>query len=111
MPPYLTPSAMSLELAPPPPGYKPGETQAPLVWDIVVPLGGIAVIFVSLRLYVRVCLVRSVGKDDWLLVAAAVFMCGVVGATLWGVSQGIGKHYYDWIRDPKSDPRKLRPVR
>ena len=54
----------------------------------------------------RVCLLRVVGKDDWLLVAAVVFMCGLVGSALWGTHLGIGKHQYD-----VDQPRRLISVR
>ena len=66
----------------PPPGYKPGQTRAPLVWNITIPLGIVAVFLASLRLYVRACLVRVVGKDDWLLLAAVIFLCGLVGGAV-----------------------------
>lgn len=90
----------------PPTGHKPGETQAHLIWNICIPLGVVAVVLAGLRIYVRVCLLRVVGKDDWLLVAAVVFMCGLVGSALWGTHLGIGKHQYD-----VDQPRRLISVR
>ena len=57
----------------------------------------------------RVCLVRVVGRDDWLLIAAVVFLCGLVGSALWGTHLGIGKHQYDVNRE--TDPRKIISVR
>ena len=79
----------------PPPGYKPGQTRAPLILDIAVPLGVIAIFLACLRLYVRVCLVRVVGKDDWLLLAAVIFLCGILGGVTWQTTLGLGKHQYE----------------
>ena len=99
---------MISDLETPPTGYKPGQTRAPLIWNISVPLGVVAVILAGLRLYVRACLVRVVGKDDWLLLAAVVFLCGLVGSALWGTSLGIGKHQYDVNQE--IDPHKIISV-
>ena len=94
----------------PPPGYQPGQTRAPLIWNITIPLAVIAVILACLRFYVRVCLVKVVGKDDWLLLAAVIFLCGLVSSGLWATSLGLGKHYYDLSRVREKDVGKLRPV-
>ena len=79
----------------PPPGYKPGQTRAPLVLEIAVPVGIVAISLAFLRFYVRTCLVRVIGKDDWLLLAAVIFLCGLLGGELWQKSLGVGKHQYD----------------
>ena len=92
----------------PPPGYKPGQTRAPLIYNIVVPMAAIAITLACLRLYVRACIVKVVGKDDWLLLAAVVMLSGLVSAALWGVTVGIGLHQYDLIREV--DPIKALPV-
>ena len=89
---------MSSKWSLPPPGYKPGQTRAPLVTDIVVPLAIVAISLACVRFYVRARLVRSFGKDDWLLVAAVFFLCVVVGSSLWGIKEGNGMHFYDQIR-------------
>ena len=81
-----------------------------MVWNVTIPLAAVAVVLASLRFYVRACLVRVVGKDDWLLLAAVIFLCGAIGGELWAVSLGIGRHQYDLVRDPTSDPRKILPV-
>ena len=94
--------------AQPPPGYKHGQTRAPLIWEIAVPLNVVAIIMVCLRFYVRARLVKVVGKDDWLLLTAVLFLCGYVGSTLWGVTRGLGRHQYEVFQD--FDPRKLLPV-
>ena len=83
-----------MDVGTPPPGYKHGQTRAPLIWDIAVPLGAVAVILACLRFYVRVCLVGAFGKDDWLLLAAVVFLCGLVSSAVGSVVMGNGKHIY-----------------
>ena len=94
--------------AQPPPGYKHGQTRAPLIWEIAVPLNVAAVTMVCLRFYVRTRLVKVVGTDDWLLLTAVIFLCCYVGSTLWGVTRGLGRHQYEVFQD--YDPRKLLPV-
>lgn len=94
----------------PPAGYKPGENRAPLVLHIAIPLAGLAVFLACLRFYVRTCLVRVVGKDDWLLLASVIGLCGLVAAVLWGLSLGIGRHLFDLYKEGK-DTRKLIAVR
>ena len=94
--------------ATPPPGYKPGQTRGPLVYDIVLPVAIIAVILATLRFYVRTRLLKSFRKDDWLLFAAVIFLCGLVSGALWGTISGIGKHQYDLWLD--KDPKKLQAV-
>ena len=91
-----------------PPGYKAGETRAPLIRNIAIPLAALAVFLACLRFYVRIFLVRIVGKDDWILLAAVMSLCGLIGSSLWGVSLGIGKHSYDVFLE--GDPRRLIPV-
>ena len=98
---------MILDLGPPPPGYKPGQTRGPLVRNIAVPLAVLAVTFACLRFYVRIFLVRVFGKDDWLLLAAVISLCCLVGSELWGISLGVGKHQYEVNRE--GDPHKSIP--
>lgn len=79
----------------PPPGYKPGQTRAPLAWNVTMPLGVLAILLGCLRLYVRTFIVRVVGKDDWLLLSALIFLCLLLGGIAWETALGIGKHQYD----------------
>ena len=59
-----------------------------------------ATILVALRFYVRVKLLRSVGKDDWLLIAALAFVWGLGAFTLWACSStGLGRHMYDIVQE------------
>jgi hypothetical protein len=56
----------------PPPNYTHPETQGPGLIIVELILMTIAWIFVGLRLYVRVGLMRKMDADDWLMVGAAV---------------------------------------
>ena len=94
----------------PPPGYKPGQTKAPLILNIAIPVGAIAVFLACLRFYVRTCLLRVVGKDDWLLVAAVVFFSVICAAVVWSTMLGMGRHEYDLIRE-HNDPSTRVSVR
>ena len=94
----------------PPPGYKPGQTRAPLISDIAVPLTVVAVTVACLRFYVRARLVRVMGKDDWLLLTAVIFLCCYVGTALLAVHlTGLGKHQYEVFQN--FDPNKTKFVR
>lgn len=92
-----TPRAIGPEWYPqgPPLGYKPGQTRAPLIWNLVVPLGVIAVFLACLRFYVRACVVKDFGKDDWLLLATVIALLVLLSGEVWGTVLGIGKHQYD----------------
>lgn len=79
----------------PPADYKPGQTRAPLVWKISIPVCIIGVTLASLRFYVRAILVKEFGKDDWLLLTAVLSLCVLLGGEVWGTFLGIGKHQYD----------------
>ena len=81
----------------PPPGYKPGQTRAPLVWNIAVPVGAIALFLACLRFYVRACLVRVIGRDDWFLLVAVICFCIVYSGVVWSTLMGMGRHEYDRI--------------
>lgn len=92
----------------PPPGYKPGQTRAPLIWNVAIPLCAIAIILGSLRLYVRTFLVKVVGRDDWLLLAALIFLCIHLAGSVRLVAIGLGKHQYEL--DQEIDPLRLQAV-
>ena len=95
---------------PKPAGYKPGQTHAPLISDIATPICAIATSLVLLRLYVRTCLVKVVGKDDWLLLVAVIFLWVFISSSLARIPLGLGKHQYDLVRE-YNDPSILVPVR
>ena len=84
---------------PKPPGYQPGQTRAWLIKDVTVPLATFAVTLACLRFYVRACLVKVFGKDDWLLLVSVLLLCGIVGLSLYHTTLGLGKHLYDVVRE------------
>ena len=57
--------------------------------NVAVPAGIIAVLLAYPRFYVRACLVRSHGKDDWLLLVAVIFcvflLVGRCGELWWAL--------------------------
>ena len=91
----------------PPPGYQPGQTRGPLITGIALPVATIALSLACLRFYVRVWLVRAFGKDDCILLAAVVFLCGLVGSSVWGVCLGFGRHQYDLAREGQQKLRSM----
>ena len=79
----------------PPPGYKPGHTLAPLIWNIALPIASIAIFLACLRFYVRACLTKVFGKDDWLLLAAVILLSVNLSGVVWAVISGAGRYRYD----------------
>ena len=98
------------EWSKPPPGYKPGQTRAPLIWDIAIPMSVVAVFLGCLRLYVRAFMVKVVGKDDWLLLAAVICLCVLASGVAWEAILGLGKHQYDLIIEQKANTKRLLAV-
>ena len=88
-----------MQLPPLPDGYAPGQTRVPLLWGITFSFGMVATFLAVLRLYVRVRLLHSVGKDDWLLIAALVFSWALGALGVWGIKAGFGRHMYDIVKE------------
>lgn len=57
--------------APAPPPVDDDHNRGPALMAVFWIQCGIAIVFVSLRCYAR-HLIRNLGKDDWIMVAAAV---------------------------------------
>ncbi|KAF9698141.1 hypothetical protein EKO04_003882 [Ascochyta lentis] len=53
---------------------------------------GVAAAVVFLRVYVRVCMLRSFGKDDWAMVLAMLLATGTFVCYVLEVPLGLGKH-------------------
>jgi len=79
-----------VQLPSPPKGYAPGQTKVPAIWGITISFCMMATILATLRLYARAKLLRSVGKDDWLLIAALAFVWVLGSLTLGRVTRGLG---------------------
>jgi len=88
-----------VQLPSPPEGYAPGQTRVPVIWGITISFCMMTTILAALRLYVRVKLLRSVGKDDWLLIAALAFIWVLGSLTIWGCNAGLGRHMYDLAKE------------
>lgn len=69
MPLYLT--FIMSTAAPAPPPVEDDRNRGPELMAAVWTQCGIALVFVSLRCYARI-LIKSLGKDDWIMVTAAV---------------------------------------
>ena len=88
-----------MQLPPLPEGYAPGQTRIPVIWGITLSFCMAATILAALRLYVRLKLLHSVGKDDWFLLAALALSWAFGSLTLWGCSLGFGRHMYDIVKE------------
>lgn len=89
----------------PPPGYRPGQTRAPIVLGLTCTLIPFALVLASMRFYVRHRIKNSVGLDDWLLLAAVLILVTTGIMAIWAVTRGLGKHDYDLIMAGE-DPHK-----
>lgn len=68
----------------PTPNYKDPETRGPALMIVELVALPLALICVVLRLYVRIHLIKRSGWDDWLMVAAVFFCCGVTISVILG---------------------------
>ncbi|TQN66406.1 hypothetical protein CSHISOI_09012, partial [Colletotrichum shisoi] len=66
-----------------PPGLDPTNSRGPMLVGVTSFVLSVAFVAVSLRIYVRTCLIRQVGMDDWASVIAFV-----------NVKNGLGRHVY-----------------
>ncbi|KAI1856340.1 uncharacterized protein JN550_013826 [Neoarthrinium moseri] len=74
----------------PKPNYENPENRGPALLIVELVALPLAIICVALRLYVRVHLIKGSGWDDWLMVAAVFFCCGVT------VSVILATQLYGW---------------
>ncbi|KAI9848401.1 MAG: hypothetical protein M1837_000195 [Sclerophora amabilis] len=88
-----------MAVMPPPPGFvqdfvDPESTGSRIltVNAIFLPL---AVLFFIVRMYTRICLTRTPGIDDGLLVTALVFSMGQTTVTTMMIKNGLGPHIWD----------------
>ncbi|KAJ5607054.1 hypothetical protein N7537_003673 [Penicillium hordei] len=86
------------------------ENRGPLLLIINGTITGIAAIIVGLRVVSRVFIVKMMGVDDWIMVAAMIFaILNVVVAGL-GVTYGTGKHKWDLNKVDVLPAAKIRYV-
>ncbi|CAM1508822.1 Fc.00g025610.m01.CDS01 [Cosmosporella sp. VM-42] len=69
------------------------ESNLPRILGVSSVLFFLAAIFVALRMYVRLRIVRSVGRDDWTMAACLVFTCS--GWIIFVIQSfhGLGRHF------------------
>ncbi|KAL5118778.1 hypothetical protein ACEQ8H_003281 [Pleosporales sp. CAS-2024a] len=60
----------------PAPNYVDPVTRMPLALAVVVPMTVLVAVFISVRFYCRTVLIRTLGWDDWTMLAAAVLSMG-----------------------------------
>jgi len=68
------------------------ETNGPLVTGLAVGFMSATVLFMAGRFYTRGVILRSIGKDDWSMLAATVFAVVNSVATCFEVKYGMGRH-------------------
>ncbi|KLU91328.1 hypothetical protein MAPG_09849 [Magnaporthiopsis poae ATCC 64411] len=92
-----SPNNASTAAAPPPfqvyvPGERPDENRGPEIIATCVALTAIALVFVGLRIFVRLKFVRFLGTDDYLMVLAATVLTGMGGVIINEATHGQGRH-------------------
>ncbi|PMD44631.1 hypothetical protein L207DRAFT_579565 [Hyaloscypha variabilis F] len=83
----------------PPPGPMPAlspeflaENNGPRIIIITSTITGISFLVVFLRVYVRAVMLKTVGSDDYTMIAAMVFAAGVLLCFVEEVKLGVGHH-------------------
>lgn len=75
------------------------EDRGPQLEGVTITLAVLAVLAFSLRAYVRACMVRAFGWDDWLMAAATVSFILYTSCVLGGIRYGTGRRYADLTSD------------
>lgn len=80
----------------------PGTSNPNPADDLGAPLQGVTISLLtlaltafSLRVYVRACMIKAFGLDDWLMFGATVAFVFYSACVLAGVHYGTGRHYAD----------------
>ncbi|KAJ4419478.1 hypothetical protein N0V82_004923 [Gnomoniopsis sp. IMI 355080] len=71
------------------------ETQGPTVDAVSIAFGVLTLVTISLRLWARIFVVKSLGIDDYLICVAALLSWGFIATTLASVRYGLGSHISD----------------
>ncbi|OQD93864.1 hypothetical protein PENSOL_c029G07864 [Penicillium solitum] len=86
------------------------ENRGPILLIINGTITGVATLIVGLRVVSRVFIVKMLGVDDWIMVAATIFaILNVVIAGL-GVKYGTGRHKWDLTKADVVPTAKVRYV-
>ncbi|PBP25242.1 integral membrane protein [Diplocarpon rosae] len=74
----------------------PPKSRATEVAIVGIVCGSIALVAVALRCYSRISIVRRLGYDDWLAVAAGSILIPLVALDVYnGLVNGYGRHFWD----------------
>lgn len=79
------------------------ESNVPSILGITGAFAFASLIVVALRLYVRTCMLRFVGLDDWSMVLAALMAVGTFICLCGESSYGMGRHrewQQPWMFEP-----------
>ncbi|KAK6849070.1 hypothetical protein PG995_012903 [Apiospora arundinis] len=68
------------------------ESNAAMILAITGVFHFLALIVVALRLYTRSCMIRAIGKDDWVMLLAVVIAVGQYAIWIIEVDHGLGRH-------------------
>lgn len=67
-------------------------TNAPILLTQFGSLFAVTSVIVLLRFYVRACMIKSFGKDDWLMLLAYAFAAATFGVYVEQTKAGMGQH-------------------
>ncbi|KAL2193357.1 hypothetical protein P885DRAFT_45409 [Corynascus similis CBS 632.67] len=84
----------------------PDENRGPEILAVCGSLVGFSLVIVLLRLYVRAKMVRHVGVDDWIIVAAMMVMFVEMMVIIPEVQLGAGRHV-QYIKPPENVTKGL----
>ncbi|KAI1763533.1 hypothetical protein GGR53DRAFT_531481 [Hypoxylon sp. FL1150] len=71
---------------------QPDLNEGPRILGAVVLTTTCALVVVCARLYVRLCMTRSIGTDDYVMIAAMLLSLGGMGVVIASVRYGAGRH-------------------
>ncbi|CZT51243.1 uncharacterized protein RSE6_12363 [Rhynchosporium secalis] len=80
-------------LTQPPPVFEhPNEDNGGVILAVTVTFTAFALLAVMLRMYVRTFMLKTVGSDDYVMIAAMVCSLGVIACVIGEVNLGVGHH-------------------
>ncbi|KAH6692856.1 hypothetical protein BKA61DRAFT_280099 [Leptodontidium sp. MPI-SDFR-AT-0119] len=73
----------------------PKDSKSAFIRNLTITMSLLASIFVLLRCYSRLYILRRFWWDDWVMLVAAVFMIVIAVALIWISTVGLGLHVWD----------------
>jgi len=77
---------------PPPTFANPNENNGGVILAVTGTFTAFALLAVMLRMYVRTFMLKTVGADDYVMIAAMVCSLGVIACVIGEVNLGVGRH-------------------